>query len=127
MRKSMIVIGIILCNISYELNAQNTNEGIYLSSGDFTKGKISYVNNQSNQKYKLYLHTIFNTSKIEVVIGDSDYTFNKNSIFGYRDKDNTCYRFYENVAYTIINPSEEILLYSTYKLTPFIRTEFFNL
>jgi len=127
MRKSMIVIGIILCNISYELNAQNTNEGIYLSSGDFTKGKISYVNNQSNQKYKLYLHTIFNTSKIEVVIGDSDYTFNKNSIFGYRDKDNTCYRFYKNVAYTIINPSEEILLYSTYKLTPFIRTEFFNL
>jgi len=123
----MIVIGIILCNISYELNAQNTNEGIYLSSGDFTKGKISYVNNQSNQKYKLYLHTIFNTSKIEVVIGDSDYTFNKNSIFGYRDKDNTCYRFYKNVAYTIINPSEEILLYSTYKLTPFIRTEFFNL
>jgi len=114
MRKSILIFGIILCSISYELNAQNTSEGIFLSSGDFVKGKLSYVNNHNNEKYKIYLHTIFNTSKIVVSIGDSDYTFYKNAIFGYRDKNNISYRFYKNDAYRIINPKEGILLYSTY-------------
>ena len=62
------------------------------------------------------MHEVFNTSSIKVVIGDSVIKLNKDSIFGYRDKKNTCYRFYNKVAFKIINPSEKILLYSTTSL-----------
>ena len=53
---------------------------------------------------------------LPTLYGDSVIKLNKDSIFGYRDKKNTCYRFYNKVAYKIINPSEKILLYSTTSL-----------
>ena len=37
---------------------------------------------------------------------------NKDSIFGYRDNENSCYRFIHKATYKIINPTEKILLYS---------------
>jgi hypothetical protein len=87
-------------------------QGVYLSANDFTNGRVSFVNNQSSKKYKFYSHDFFNTSTVKIVVGDSVIMLNKNLIFGYRDKRNTCYRFYNKTAYKIINPSEKILLYS---------------
>jgi len=87
-------------------------EGVFLSANDFTNGKVSYVNNQINKTHKLYLHEIFHSSSIKIISGDSVIQLNKDSIFGYRDKKNTCYRFYNKVEYKIINPSEKILLYN---------------
>lgn len=114
MRKIVIIIGFILCNLSHELSAQNSYEGIYLSSGDFAHGKLSYVNNQRDKNYKINLHADFSTSTIEIIFGDSTFTVNKKSIFGFRDKSGFCYRFYNNEIFKIINPAEEILLYSTF-------------
>jgi len=112
MKKSMLIYSFLLFSFSTELIAQKINEGVYLSANDFTSGKVSFVNNQS-KKYKLYVHNAYNKSTIKIIIGDSVIKLNKDSIFGFRDKDNTCYRFYNKVAYKIINPSEKILLYST--------------
>jgi hypothetical protein len=86
-------------------------EGVYLSANDFTNGKVSFENNQINKKYKFYLHEIYHTSSIKIISGDSIIKLNKDSIFGFRDKKNTCHRFYNKVEYEILNPSEKILLY----------------
>ena len=88
------------------------SEGVYLSAYDFTNSKISFFNNQINKKYKLCLREFFNAASIKIIIDDSIIKLNKDSIFGYRDKKNICYRFFNKVAYKIINPSEKILLYS---------------
>lgn len=112
MKTTFLILGCMLCNFNYKLNAQNINEGIYLSSNDFISGKISFANNESTKKYKLYINEIFYSSNVKILIGDSIIKFNKDSIYGYRDKNHTSYRFYNKVAYKIINPKEKILLYS---------------
>jgi len=98
--------------VSINLIAQKINEGVYLSAADFTTGKISYINSQNNEKYKFYIHDGFNTSLIKIIIGNSVIKLNKDSIFGYRDKKNIYYRFFNKNVYKLINPSEQILLYS---------------
>ena len=115
MKCSFFILPLLLFGLDAEVMSQRVNQGVYLSANDFTNGKISFVNNQ-REKYKLYLHEVFKTSSIKIIIGDSIIKLNKDSIFGYRDKKNTCYRFYNKVAYKIINPSEKILLYSTTSL-----------
>jgi hypothetical protein len=94
-----------------KLNAQKVSEGVYLTANDFTQGKVSYANN-NQKKYSLRLHEAFHGSTIKVIIGDSAITLKKGSIYGYRDQLNNSYRFLNNVAYKINNPSEKILLYS---------------
>ncbi|MGD0712037.1 MAG: hypothetical protein ABR968_12770 [Bacteroidales bacterium] len=112
MKRSILIFPLLLFSLGTELTAQKINEGVYLSAKNFTNSKISFVNNQLNKKYKFYLHEIFNTSTVKLIIGDSIITLNKDSIFGYRDKANICYRLYNKAEYKIINPSEKILLYS---------------
>lgn len=111
MKRLIIVFPFLLFTINYGLNAQKTNVGVYLSADDFTSGKISFAHNQDN-KYKIHLHELFNTSIIKIINGGSVVRLDKDSIFGYRDKKNTCYRFFNKIKYKIINPSENILLYS---------------
>ena len=111
MKKLFLFYPLLLFSFTIEVIAQEGNQGVYLSAKDFTNGKISFVNDQS-KKYKLHWNEPFNSSTTKVIIGDSVIKLNKDSIFGYRDKKNVCYRFYNKVAYKIINPTEEILIYS---------------
>jgi len=112
MKKLIIIYPLILFSFTTGLYAQKVNQGVYLSASDFSSAKISYVNNQS-KSCKLYTHENFNTSTIKIIMGDSIIRLNKDAIFGYRDKRNTCYRFYNKTSYTILDPTEKILLYST--------------
>ena len=111
MKKLFLFYPLLLFSFTIEVIAQEGNQGVYLSAKDFTNGKISFVNDQS-KKYKLHWNEPFNSSTTKIIIGDSVIKLNKDSIFGYRDKKNVCYRFYNKVAYKIINPTEEILIYS---------------
>jgi len=116
MKRSIIIILIFLFGFCTGLIGQKINEGVYLSANDFKNGKISYADNHSKEKYKLYLNEIINTSLVKIIKGDSIILLKKDSIFGYRDEENNCYRFYNKNAYRIINPSERILLYSRISL-----------
>jgi len=112
MKKLILIFPLLLFSIGTELTAQKVNEGVYLSAKDFTNSKVSFVNDQLNNKYKVRLNEIFNSSKITIIKGDSVIKLNKESVFGYCDKKNNCYRFFNKAEYKIINPSEKILLYS---------------
>lgn len=111
MKKSVLILALSIFSIVLNLNAQTSGMGIYLSANDFTQGKLSYVNNQG-KTYKINLHTTFNGATIKISDGNSVIKLQKDAVFGYMDSHNTCYRFIKNVAYKIVNPGEQILLYS---------------
>jgi hypothetical protein len=96
---------------------QKAKEGVYLSANDFTNGKISYSHNITDNSYKFRLHDVSFKSLIKIVTGNKVIKLSKDSIFGYRDKMDVCYRFYNKVAYKILNPAEKILIYSSTSIT----------
>ncbi len=104
-----IILGIILIlSSTNSLFAQST--GLYLNSSDFDSARTSFVKKEK-LKYKFQVDNPFNGSDVKVVLGDSTFRFNKDSIFGYRDENKINYRFYHTKTYQILNPTEEILLY----------------
>jgi len=112
MKKLVLIIHILILGLAIGLNAQNINQGVYLSANDFTSGKISYINENGNEKYKFYLHEFLNASTIKIIKGDKIIKLKKDSIYGFRDKNNNSYRFYKNDEFKIINHSSNIILYS---------------
>jgi hypothetical protein len=112
MKKLNMILAIVLFSMVAEMSGQKVIEGAYLSSNDFKRGNLAYLENSGKEGYKFYLREISKSSSVKIVIGDSAIKLNKDSIFGYRDKNNTCFRFYHKVAYRIINPTEKIMIYS---------------
>jgi hypothetical protein len=94
------------------LIAQTGNEGVYLSANDFTNGKVSYGHNNTNNKYEFHLHEISFKTPIKIILDNTIVKLNKDSVYGYRDKKNTCYRYFNKGIFKILNPSEKFLLYS---------------
>jgi hypothetical protein len=99
-----------------ELIDQKAKEGV-LSAEDFTNGKISYSHDITDNSCKFRLHEVSFAFPINIVTGNKVIKLNKDSIFGYRDQKNVCYRFYKKSAYKILNPAEKILLYSITSIT----------
>jgi hypothetical protein len=91
--------------------AQTKLPGIYLTASDFSRNKLS-LSAVDGKKYKLKLNKTFYKPTVKIIIGDSTFTVNKDSVFGYRDADNIIYRFSNKGIYKVINPKEDILLYS---------------
>ena len=112
MKKSFLVIPLFLFSLNAELNAQKVNEGVYLSANDYANGKISYAYNSNSKNYKLHANEIFCTSSMKIKFNDSVKKLSKDSIFGYRDKNNICHRFYNKSEFQIINNSENLIIYS---------------
>ena len=112
MKRIIVFIIILFLTFNYELNAQKRNQGIYLSAADFKNGKISYMP-ESASKYSLHLNDLYSGSTVKIKMGKKVVRLKKDSIFGIRDKNGLCFRFFNKVSYKILNPSERILLYST--------------
>jgi hypothetical protein len=96
---------------------QKAKEGVYLSAQDFMNGIISYSHTITDNSYKFRLHDVSFESPIKIVTGNKVIKLNKDSVFGYRDQKNVCYRLYNKNAYKILNPAEKILLYSNTSIT----------
>ena len=112
MKKLVLIVHLLILGLAIGLNAQNTKQGVYLSANDFTSGKISYMNENGNEKYKFHLHEFLNASTIKIIKGDKIIKLKKDSIYGFHDKNNSSYRFYKNDEFKIINQSPNIILYS---------------
>ena len=90
--------------------AQVEIAGIYKSAKDFYKNKLSF-SQVPGMKKDMLLDESLNSPSVKIFKGDSVYTFYKDSVFGYLDRNNACFRFYHKNSYQILNPSENILLY----------------
>ena len=102
-----INVFILLLFITNHLTAQ----GIYRNASDF-KQRYYWIKSNTNEKFKVYPHKHFHTNEIKVVCGDSIFNIAKADIYGYTDKEGNQYRFFNNQQYKIINPTENVLLYS---------------
>ena len=85
-------------------------QGIYFTADDFTHNKLSFAKGE-NKKCKIHIHDYLFNAHIKVTCGDSVYNFNKDSVFGFKDGDGISHRFFNKEVYTILNPTENILLY----------------
>lgn len=113
MQRSFSKIFFLLFFLNSILNfAQKNNlSGVFLNAADFRSKRITYTEIYG-KKYRFHPNNFLCTSFIKITIGDSVYKLKKDSVFGYRTKENKCYRVYRNEEYEIINPNEKILIYS---------------
>lgn len=99
-------INYILFLLHLSIYGQNI-KGIYLSANDFEIEKLSFHSSSKKSEARLRVHKSF----IKVKFNDSTFAFKKDSIFGYKDKEGYCYRFYNKDIYTILNAGRELVLY----------------
>jgi hypothetical protein len=92
-------------------HAQLDSSGVYLNMTDFQHHKLAYAINCKTQKHKIKFARSSIIGHIKVTHNDSIYALLRGEIFGYRDCKGNSYRFIEGKSYTILNPSEYILLY----------------
>jgi hypothetical protein len=77
--------------------------GIYMSSADFSSGKLKYEINCLTQKHKIKSSDFLNTNTIKIIHQDSTIKLLKSSIWGFRLCDGKEYRIYQNKDYEIID------------------------
>jgi len=93
------------------VNAQKNNSGVYLSGQDFASKKISY------EGAKIKTNLLFNPLDIKMVQDDKTTTLYKVNTYGYKTKDNKTYRYYNGVAYEVLNPQNGFLIYKLNRLS----------
>jgi len=91
--------------------AQQDSSGVYQSITDFEKGRLSYAIHCTSEKHKIKRTDYYQKGYIKVIHRDTTITLPKDSIFGYRDCYGRSFRFIDGRSYTILNPSEYILIY----------------
>ncbi len=82
-----------------------------MNGSDFSQNKLTYSIDCSTEKHKIKLNEFLNKDYITVVHDKKPHNLKKKEIFGYKDCDNTAYRFIGDSHYVILNPAEKILLY----------------
>jgi hypothetical protein len=80
--------------------------GIYLSSADFTDGRLTAEGHCGSVDHKLELHDVLNKSYIHVTHGAAKQRYEKNDLFGFRACDGNDYRFVSNREYRILEARE---------------------
>ena len=112
MKRLYLKIALVFFCLSTNVLAQDPAAGLFLTANDFIKGRLSYVSKSDGEASKIYLNEFLNSPSIKVVKGDSIIRLKKEKVFGFKNKDQICYRFYNKEEYKIINPTEQILMYT---------------
>lgn len=107
--KKIIVLSVILIVLSFVTYAKQG--GVYLSATDFRNEKMTYVTDCSINKSNIKLNLLFDRPHFTVTHDGQSNRLQKTDIFGYKACDGDTYRFVGKRRYSILNPTEEILLY----------------
>jgi len=105
MKSKLFLFGFAALIVAMKINAQTNNSGVYLSAQDFASKKISY------KGAKIKTNLLFNPTDIKVIQDDTKTVLFKVNIYGYKTRDNKTYRYYNGVAYEILNPEDGFLIY----------------
>lgn len=97
--------------VATKVNAQTNNSGVYLSAQDFASKKISY------EGAKIKTNLMFNPTDIKVIQDDNKTILFKVNTYGYKTRDNKTYRYYNGVAYEVLNPQNGFLIYKLNRLS----------
>ena len=112
MKKIKILsFSIFVISIAVFANSQSFSKhkgGIYLTYQDYINHHISYNNSD-----KIILNQLLASSNIKIVENSKIVELKKNEIFGYCDKNNQDFRFYNNELYKIVI-NDYLFIYSFY-------------
>ncbi|MCJ8209787.1 hypothetical protein MUY27_08710 [Mucilaginibacter sp. RS28] len=98
--KTLNVLLIMLLFFTLKTEAQTKGHvGLYLTQADYLNHKLSYADSQDH----IYFHEFLGGKNITVIVGGKKLTLAKNEVYGYRDADNSDYRFFNNEAYRVID------------------------
>ncbi|MBX9784882.1 MAG: hypothetical protein K2X48_16450, partial [Chitinophagaceae bacterium] len=86
-------------------------KGIYITSGDFTKGNLSFDNHCDKTKTKIKLNDFFSKPCITIKQAGNNVRFLKSNIFGYINCRNQFFRFKGKQELLLLNAGEEIHIY----------------
>jgi len=87
------------------------HSGLYKTVNDFTAKKLSYEIDCSKEKHKIKVDKLFGQSKLDIIHDGKKYSYEKKDVFGFRDCNNTDFRFFNNSEYQILD-GEFFYLYS---------------
>ncbi len=111
MRLFFLIFSIVL-SLANCFKAQVLSVGIYVTATDFINKQTKFTP-QNHKRYKVKQHYLFNSHLIKVKNDTSIIVLNTDTLYGYCNPKNQCFRFYKQKTYTILNPYEtELLLYS---------------
>jgi hypothetical protein len=115
---SMILLALFLSKTFAQATALNVvttdpKSGIYLTASDYQHHKLHLAGDQSTNN-KLRLNDFFGGKTLTINHKGEEYKFSKDSIYGYRDKDGSDYRFYKShsAKYKILE-NGSIVIYET--------------
>ena len=92
--------------------AQKDSSGIYKTADDFSKRKLSYAINYKTEKHTINGDMLFNEKEIKVKHAGVKYSLQKSETYGFRNTKGEEFRFIDNKEYKILNPREQVLIYS---------------
>jgi hypothetical protein len=107
-----LIVGLL---IHLNVNSQAV-VGIYLTAQDFKSGYLSF--SKKDDSCKVRVRSASERKKIKIKCGGTVRYLNKDSVYGYKDKEATVFRFYHRTCYKLKNPDEEILLYEVQVSNP---------
>lgn len=110
MKTITFLFGLVAIVATTNVQAQKSNSGVYLSEQDFAAKKISY------QGSKIKTNLLFDPTEIKVIQNGNKTTLAKVNIYGYKTNNNKTYRYYNGVAYEVLNPQNGFLLYKLPRL-----------
>lgn len=99
------------------IGAHAQSSGVYISAKDFAMGKLTYEINCATEKHKIKLNEFLSKDYITVVHNQVATKLMKKEIFGYKDCDGRAFRFIKDYHFTILNPSEELIIFK-YEVSP---------
>ena len=138
--KKIVLLAIFLLPVivtktfAQDIPANVSVSGIYLSSNDYSEGKLSFTFS-CNTSGKIKLNDFLSSAYVDVITDGKKIKLNKDSIFGYKNCKNETYRFYKkHDEEFLILENKSIVLYVSYvrvssndgKINNLVRAYFFS-
>lgn len=99
-----------LVSLCYPCYAQHIATGLYLTVDDFNNGRLCCTA-VPHQRHSIHLHDILYTPFITVINGSTRTSYSKDSVYGYRTRNNTAFRLYRREAFEVLNVGSCPVLY----------------
>jgi len=110
--KLMFAIAFMLF-VAQKSMSQNSVTGLYLTAEDYANHKLSFISSGNDKNY-IHLNEFLQSGRVVVNYNGKTQSFSKSEIFGY-SCDKKDYRYFNNVAYKIIDTAD-FFIYSSPKL-----------
>lgn len=111
MKTKAIITACLMMFIAISGFSQKDSSGVYFTSNDYAKHKLSFAINCKTEKHKIKGDMIFHPKEISIKHNDSIHKYAKDSIYAIKYCDEAIERIYDNSMYPLLNPYETIMIY----------------